>query len=65
MVVRLGGGLELGLSAHRIVAARESYVGLVETAVGLVPAGGGCKETVAADADRIAGCGDGFPLSRE
>ena len=40
----LGGGLELGLSAHRIVAARESYVGLVETAVGLVPAGGGCKE---------------------
>ena len=40
----LGGGLELGLSAHRVVAARESYVGLVETAVGLVPAGGGCKE---------------------
>ena len=40
----LGGGLELGLSAQRIVAARESYVGLVETAVGLVPAGGGCKE---------------------
>ena len=34
----------MGLSAHRIVAARESYVGLVETAVGLVPAGGGCKE---------------------
>ena len=40
----LGGGLELGLSAHRIVASRESYAGLVETAVGLVPAGGGCKE---------------------
>ena len=40
----LGGGLELGLAAHRVVAARESYVGLVETAVGLVPAGGGCKE---------------------
>ncbi len=40
----LGGGIELGLSAHRVVAARESYVGLVETAVGLVPAGGGCKE---------------------
>ncbi len=40
----LGGGLELGLSARRMVAARESYVGLVETAVGLVPAGGGCKE---------------------
>jgi 3-hydroxyacyl-CoA dehydrogenase len=40
----LGGGLELGLSAHRMVAARESYMGLVETAVGLVPAGGGCKE---------------------
>ncbi len=40
----LGGGLELGLSAHHVVAARESYVGLVETAVGLVPAGGGCKE---------------------
>ena len=40
----LGGGIELGLSAQRVVAARESYVGLVETAVGLVPAGGGCKE---------------------
>lgn len=40
----LGGGIELGLSAHHVVAERESYVGLVETAVGLVPAGGGCKE---------------------
>ena len=61
----LGGGLELGLSAHRVVAARESYVGLVETAVGLVPAGGGCKELLLRMLGGNARREDGFPLSRE
>ncbi len=42
----LGGGAEICLHADRIVASLESYVGLVETAVGLIPAGGGCKELV-------------------
>ncbi len=40
----LGGGAELTLAAHRAVAAAETYMGLVETGVGLLPAGGGCAE---------------------
>lgn len=40
----LGGGLEICLHADRIVAAGESYMGLVEAGVGLIPAGGGTKE---------------------
>lgn len=40
----LGGGLEIALHADRIVAAGETYAGLVEAGVGLVPAGGGVKE---------------------
>ncbi|MDC0534382.1 3-hydroxyacyl-CoA dehydrogenase/enoyl-CoA hydratase family protein [Francisellaceae bacterium] len=39
-----GGGCEMMLHCDRTVAALESYVGLVEVGVGLVPAGGGCKE---------------------
>jgi len=40
----LGGGCEVVLHAGRSVAAAETYMGLVETGVGLIPAGGGCKE---------------------
>ncbi|SMB27942.1 3-hydroxyacyl-CoA dehydrogenase-like protein [Sterolibacterium denitrificans] len=40
----LGGGCELLLHAAKRVAALESYIGLVEVGVGLVPAGGGLKE---------------------
>ncbi|MEO8368907.1 MAG: enoyl-CoA hydratase/isomerase family protein [Candidatus Solibacter sp.] len=40
----LGGGCEVVLHAGRTVAAAETYMGLVETGVGLIPAGGGCKE---------------------
>jgi 3-hydroxyacyl-CoA dehydrogenase len=40
----LGGGCEIVLHADRVQAAAESYIGLVEAGVGLVPAGGGCKE---------------------
>jgi 3-hydroxyacyl-CoA dehydrogenase len=42
----LGAGAEICLHADRVVASLETYLGLVETAVGLVPAGGGCKELV-------------------
>lgn len=42
----LGGGCEIMLHAARIQASAETYTGLVETGVGLVPAGGGCKELV-------------------
>ena len=40
----LGGGCEIILHCHHTRALAESYIGLVEVGVGLVPAGGGCKE---------------------
>lgn len=40
----LGGGCELMMHCDAVVAAFESYPGLVEAGVGLIPAGGGCKE---------------------
>jgi 3-hydroxyacyl-CoA dehydrogenase len=40
----LAGGCEICLAADRIRAAAETYMGLVEVGVGLIPAGGGCKE---------------------
>ena len=40
----LGGGAELVMSGTAVVAHVELYMGLVEVGVGLVPAGGGCKE---------------------
>lgn len=40
----LGGGVEMCLPADRIQASAETYMGLVEVGVGLIPAGGGCKE---------------------
>jgi 3-hydroxyacyl-CoA dehydrogenase len=40
----LGGGCEVILHAGRAQAAAETYMGLVEAGVGLLPAGGGCKE---------------------
>ncbi len=43
----LGGGCEIALHADRVQAAAESYIGLVETGVGLIPAAGGTKETLA------------------
>jgi 3-hydroxyacyl-CoA dehydrogenase len=42
----LAGGAEICLACPRLQAAAETYVGLVETAVGLVPAGGGTTEMV-------------------
>ena len=40
----IGGGCEICLHAAHIHAAAETYMGLVETGVGLIPAGGGTKE---------------------
>lgn len=40
----LGGACEMSLHADRVVAAAESYIGLVELGVGLIPGGGGTKE---------------------
>lgn len=40
----LGGGCEMTMHADQVVASAETYIGLVEVGVGLVPAGGGTKE---------------------
>ena len=40
----LGGGCEIALHADHVQAAAETYIGLVEMGVGVIPAGGGTKE---------------------
>lgn len=40
----LGGGCEMSMHADRVVAAAETYIGLVEFGVGVIPGGGGSKE---------------------
>jgi 3-hydroxyacyl-CoA dehydrogenase len=40
----LGGGAEMAMAGWTAVADHETYIGLVEVGVGLIPAGGGCKE---------------------
>jgi 3-hydroxyacyl-CoA dehydrogenase len=47
----LGGGCETPLHCARIQASAELYMGLVEVGVGLIPAGGGCKEMLARSKD--------------
>lgn len=54
----LGGGCEMMLHCNSRVAHAESYIGLVEIGVGLLPAGGGCKEM----ARRAAKHEDMFPV---
>jgi 3-hydroxyacyl-CoA dehydrogenase len=57
----LGGGCELLLHCDRVVASLESYIGQVEIGVGVLPAGGGCKE-MALRAYRDAKGNDLFPF---
>jgi 3-hydroxyacyl-CoA dehydrogenase len=58
----LGGGCEIVLHADRVQAAAESYIGLVEVGVGLIPAGGGTKEMIARAAEGMPpGSGDFLP----
>jgi 3-hydroxyacyl-CoA dehydrogenase len=49
----LGGGCEIALHGDRIQAAAESYIGLVEVGVGLIPGGGGTKEMLARAVDGL------------
>jgi 3-hydroxyacyl-CoA dehydrogenase len=49
----LGGGCEIALHADRVQAAAESYIGLVEVGVGLIPGGGGTKEMLARAVDGL------------
>ena len=57
----LGGGLELAMHATRITAHLESYMGLVEAGVGLLPAGGGLG-TLAFRIHDQTQAGDSYPL---
>src|SRR6266508_1805045 len=48
-----GGGCEIALHGDRVQAAAESYIGLVEVGVGLIPGGGGTKEMLARAVDGV------------
>ncbi|MFD0962812.1 3-hydroxyacyl-CoA dehydrogenase/enoyl-CoA hydratase family protein [Pseudofulvibacter geojedonensis] len=50
----LGGGCELALHADKVVAAAETYIGLVEFGVGVIPGGGGSKEMALRASDTFA-----------
>jgi 3-hydroxyacyl-CoA dehydrogenase len=50
----LGGGCELVMACPQVVAAAETYIGLVELSVGLIPGAGGLMRTVARVAERSA-----------
>ena len=54
----LGGGCEIAFGADRICAAAETYIGLVEVGVGLIPAAGGVKEIAIR-------CLEGIPLEAD
>jgi 3-hydroxyacyl-CoA dehydrogenase len=62
----LGGGTEWCLPCPRIQAAAELYMGLVESGVGLIPAGGGTTEMTRRAASRIPSGSDAdlFPMTR-
>lgn len=49
----LGGACELSLHSDKVVAAAETYIGLVELGVGLIPGGGGTKEFALRAADEM------------
>ncbi|HYN84787.1 MAG TPA: 3-hydroxyacyl-CoA dehydrogenase/enoyl-CoA hydratase family protein [Pyrinomonadaceae bacterium] len=58
-----GGGCEMTLHSDRARAAAETYIGLVEVGVGLIPAGGGTKEMLVRALDSIpAGATDADPF---
>ncbi len=49
----LGGGCEMSLHADKVIAAAETYTGLVEVGIGVIPGGGGTKEFVLRAADEV------------
>jgi 3-hydroxyacyl-CoA dehydrogenase len=54
----LGGGCEIALHGDRVQAGAETYMGLVEVGVGLIPAGGGTKEMLARAMESAPGTDD-------
>ena len=62
----LGGGCEIALHADRVHAAGDTFMGLVEVGVGLIPAGGGTKEMVARAMARMPSpASDPLPLVQQ
>jgi 3-hydroxyacyl-CoA dehydrogenase len=57
----LGGGCEIALHGARVQAAAETYMGLVEVGVGLIPAGGGTKEMLARAVEHLPAGSDLLP----
>ena len=49
----LGGGCEICLHADKVIAAAETYTGLVEVGIGVIPGGGGTKEFVLRASDEL------------
>jgi 3-hydroxyacyl-CoA dehydrogenase len=62
----LAGGCEVCLGAGHIYASAETYIGLVEMGVGLIPAGGGCKEILVRNMECMPAIdgADPFPFTR-
>ncbi|HEV7904560.1 MAG TPA: 3-hydroxyacyl-CoA dehydrogenase NAD-binding domain-containing protein, partial [Pyrinomonadaceae bacterium] len=59
----VGGGCEFVLHGDRVRAAAETYIGLVEVGVGIIPAGGGAKEMTVRALDSVTpGDADPFPF---
>lgn len=52
----LGGGCEMVLQSPMVQAAADSFIGLVEVGVGLIPAGGGVKEAMLKVYDKVLSC---------
>jgi 3-hydroxyacyl-CoA dehydrogenase len=59
----LGGGCEVTMHGDRARAAAETYIGLVEVGVGLIPAGGGTKELTMRAMDKAKNTPDADPLA--
>lgn len=59
----LGGGCEIAMHGDRVRAAAETYIGLVEVGVGVIPAGGGTKEMTMRTMDAWAKTPDADPLA--
>src|SRR6185295_7166335 len=59
----LGGGCEIAMHGDRVRAAAETYIGLVEVGVGVIPAGGGTKEMTMRAMDAAKDIPDADPLA--
>ena len=59
----LGGGCEITMHGDRVQAAAETYIGLVEVGVGVIPAGGGTKEMTMRAMDAAKDVPDADPLA--